>query len=465
MWCAYGIHVSRGIPTVSVPHPIAPGKTLYFLADVPHAIKNLKEALVKGDIVYGEKIISINPIAHLIRLDQKRDIKLAPKLKNSDIAGGHFSKMKVSSAMHVFSNSVAAGLKFMVENSLIRETSSLQALDTAWFISLMNQWFDIMSSRSIKMALSKSDISAYNNARALLQHVITIFSDLSIGDGRWKPVQSAIIMSTSSVLALSDDILSGNLDFLMTSRLTQDCLENLFSSIRVKSPAPSPVEFRNSLKIVTVAQFLKAATTSSYDVDESEYLVNYLEPCPKPDSDTALAECPEEVVLIDTYDLQALDVVDLNSLYYLVGWSLKAVTDCSTCVHSLSVETPEVELAHASQLTCAKEYKLSALRHPKKRLFDMFIDVERMFRSWRSALCEVDDVFKFVMSKIRPITLPFEHMFLACHTHDGKTKIITKFITLRIHIACSILTQEMSHMTAGFMGSKSMAMRHVVKKL
>ena len=42
----------------------------------------------------------------------------------SDIKPGHFDKMKVSGAMHAFSNSMADRLKFMVESKCIRLQST-----------------------------------------------------------------------------------------------------------------------------------------------------------------------------------------------------------------------------------------------------------------------------------------------------------------------------------------------------
>ena len=44
----------------------------------------------------------------------------------------------------------------------------------------------------------------------------------------------------------------------MTGRLTQDCVENLFSCIRGKGDAhPSPVHFRHNLKILNCSTMLR----------------------------------------------------------------------------------------------------------------------------------------------------------------------------------------------------------------
>lgn len=102
---------------VSTPHPWAEDRKLYFMADVPHLIKNLKAALCRGDIKYKEMSFSIQPaVKALAEYDQSRDFKQAPKLQLSDIQAGHFAKMKVSGAIHLFSNSVACGISHMIDN-------------------------------------------------------------------------------------------------------------------------------------------------------------------------------------------------------------------------------------------------------------------------------------------------------------------------------------------------------------
>ena len=79
--------------------------------------------------------------------------EIAPDLKLSDVETGHFQKMKVINTMHVFGNSVASAITFMVENNMINKSVRNSAVDTTWFINKMNRWFDLLSSRTPAMAL------------------------------------------------------------------------------------------------------------------------------------------------------------------------------------------------------------------------------------------------------------------------------------------------------------------------
>ena len=119
----------------------------------------------------------------------------------------------------------------------------------------------------------------YKEAVIFSHSVIDLFKNLKIGErGDWKPVQTRIIMSTTSVLEIQDELLNAGYKFLLTSRITQDCLENLFSMVRLKNPIPSPLAFKYALKIISVSQFMKSlATQGSYQEDDREFAIDFID--------------------------------------------------------------------------------------------------------------------------------------------------------------------------------------------
>lgn len=58
---------------------------------------------------------------------------------------------------------------------------------------------------------------------------------MKIGKGDWKPCQTGVILTTTSVLSLAEELLDAGHTYLLTGRLTQDCLENLFSVVRLRT--------------------------------------------------------------------------------------------------------------------------------------------------------------------------------------------------------------------------------------
>ncbi|KAH7974720.1 hypothetical protein HPB49_018445 [Dermacentor silvarum] len=53
LWKLFGISVGKhSRPTTSCPHPCDPQRKLWFMADVPHLLKNLRNHLTKGQLIY-----------------------------------------------------------------------------------------------------------------------------------------------------------------------------------------------------------------------------------------------------------------------------------------------------------------------------------------------------------------------------------------------------------------------------
>ena len=72
------------------------------------------------------------------------------------------------------------------------------------------------------------------------------------------PFQKGILISSKSLLALFDDLREKRgLEFLLTSHLNQDCLENFFSRVRAlggTNTHPTTVQFIHRLKHLIVGK-------------------------------------------------------------------------------------------------------------------------------------------------------------------------------------------------------------------
>ena len=100
-----------------------------------------------------------------------------------------------------------------------------------------------------------------------------------IGEKRvWNPVQSGMQLSTTVTLELSELLMNRyKLQYFLTSRLSQDSVENLFSKARSRGVMrPTCTVFRQALRITTVAQFPRVPKASSYEEDGCSYLFDYL---------------------------------------------------------------------------------------------------------------------------------------------------------------------------------------------
>lgn len=202
-----------------------------------------------------------------------------------------------------------------------------------------------MSSRHPVLALSKVQPEKYAEAVNFLRGIIRVFQTIKIGRrADWKPIQTGVILSTCSVLDIAEELLDTGNKFLLTSRLTQDCLENLFSLVRIRKPVPTPLEFKYALKMIRTAQFFTLPRTGSYEEDEGEFLADYFNHEPILPSDSTATD----INFLDDND-QELSVVEQDSLYNLIGYCIHSIRNTEkTCEKCLQEVTASPTSTHYS---------------------------------------------------------------------------------------------------------------------
>lgn len=99
-------------------------RKLFFLADGPRFLKNLKNSLLNNKVFkIPEEIIRDNNInfsyvkcdhlKELLQMQENITFKLTHKLQSHDLKNGRFSKIKVNKAKHILSREVSSSLKFL----------------------------------------------------------------------------------------------------------------------------------------------------------------------------------------------------------------------------------------------------------------------------------------------------------------------------------------------------------------
>ena len=472
MWSGIGLATNRYFNITSITHPQDGSKRLYFLADVPHIIKNLKSSLINGNDFHlpkevaathnlSSRVVSVKPLHDLADFQKVLPIKLAPNLTKEKLLSNHFNKMKVSHALNVFSKSAASGIRYLVE----KEGRSKDYLTTAWFVEQTNHWFDLMSSRHPVLALSQKKIEKYDEAVQFLKSFIRIFSELRIGQkGTWKPVQTGVIMSTTSVLQLQDELLSSGLPYLLTSRLTQDCLENLFSLVRLKNPVPSPMGFKEALKAICVGQFLKSPNCNeSYDNDDREFAADLLL-----SKKVNIPPSTPELNRIEFGVGKEMSDAERNGHFHILGFLVHSLKKnekiCATCLEEL--ESRQEEPSDIGTLTQLKEYTPGALVKVSQKVVDMMVKVELMFRGVDDkVLLSTKGVKSNLIEKANSLTQTTT--FPPCH--DVKSLLLSKYIDFRLDKYCKnqVMKEKSKYLDKRRTerSSRSMAMRDLVKKV
>lgn len=377
LWRSWNIHAGRYSQVKSsIQHPLKPNQKVYIFADVPHLFKNIKSMLITNKVIElpvdiveqyhlpTNKVLASH-FSDLLQHQSKNIFKLAPKLSEEDLLPTHFSKMKVSTSTNVVSHSVSSALKFLAE-----ELNKPEFLTTAWFLDQVEKWFYIMTSRHPSCALSKFNIEVYNDTIKFLEDFIILFTKLEVGPKKvWKPSQTGAIISTSSILQLQSFLL-GNKDykFLLTSRFSQDCLENLFCILRSKQIVPNALQVKNNLKLICVSQYLKSASNSSYDNDEREFLSGFLDSLANKSEtiyDEAVLSCDAELSIFN------LNYSEMNSLYNICGYILKSIfkttKTCAYCRNAAGSKQPVYK--KFTKLSLIKRFKEESLFFATEEVF------------------------------------------------------------------------------------------------
>ena len=133
-------------------------------------------------------------------------------------------------------------------------------------------------------------------------------------------------------------------------------------------------------KLISVAQFLKCSNASNYNVDDRDFLADFLD---KPNVEVN-DDSENETDELDFFSKDnSIDQAELSSLYYVAGYCIKKVkksnTHCTLCLqtveHNQSTQTDQ-----SQRLVQLKEYKANCLVFCTDSCISLFENVENIFR-------------------------------------------------------------------------------------
>ena len=443
MWKTVGVFSRRNSTSNYIQHPCTSTATdrLYFMADTPHLLKNLRNCLLTQMIVLPPSTVvkaglphnqvSMEHVRQLVDLQDDMQLKVAPKLTKAHVAPGQYQKMRVNMAAAVLSHSTASALRFCASTNLL----SQDVLATAWFLDLANRWFDAMNARLIKASLFTT---SQQKLGALHDFVEVICNVKFTGRDSWKPVQSGIQLSTASVLDLYNDLVcTGRYKYLMTGRLTQDCVENLFSCIRGRGDThPSPVQFRHNLRIVSLSQFMHIDTGSSYDADDSCYFLQFLKTS---SLSTACREDDQVFVEQEILGSSSVNICDLEAkvCYLLAGWSVHKQKDkVRQCTDCMAVICGSAEEAPSEFADLLEEKTYGGLTYPSTLVWCAVQTAESVFRSRQADIMSSSDIESSLLTS-------FSNCFTVSglpDCHSTLSDVVARYFRLRIHVFGKWLT-------------------------
>ena len=239
-----------------VQNPTDPSRKLFLNPDQTHTIKLLRNHMLdKGFTLKDDDNQTVTlgkeDFEKLILVDGK-EYKLAPKLNYSthiDVKG--IARQRVRPALQLCSETVAKAFLFHFGQKYAIQSK---------FIQLVNDWFDVENSSSKYHSNPNRCGFGVNLEKQveILESMIEAMENLRFTNNINKtsklPFQKGIQISCKTLLGLHNELKNQHLEYIMTARLNQDCLENLFSQLRYigHTSHPSPVQAIQKLKMILV---------------------------------------------------------------------------------------------------------------------------------------------------------------------------------------------------------------------
>ena len=366
--------------------------------------------------------------------------------------------MKVKLATQVLSHTVQAAIFTSICSGLL----PLEARHTAEFIGNMDRLFDSFNSDSLRSPkLFKRPLKVDSVHFDFLREMYELFNNISIPDlKKPPPCLAGWQLTIKSLLLLWNDLKDlPCVKYLLTRRLSQDCLENMFSIVRQKGgfrDNPTPKQFGDTFKQMIVKSCLTNCESSNCQSDTGEILLNVMS-CAKKvcheqtesskanslpliESESPVVETDIELPA-DTLLKQSTDsLAEQNALYYVAGFVCRKYLENHSCDVCRNLLVDELHEYNGDLTKCYMFMK--AYDNSKSDFGGLYLPTDK-FLLYLS-MCE--DVFansfveimhqsKVKMRMFNSISKLVDGTWFtennACSSN--LTVIVSKFLSLRIH--------------------------------
>lgn len=270
--------------TVNNPYFVFNSKKVFVLYDPPHLIKSFRNALLTNNIKTSDGEVSWSVYQELHNLDCSNIVKMCPKLTEKHLNPNQFEKMRVKYATQIFSRSVAGAIQTCVDLSHFKNNSKAIIHSIKIFTEKIDRLFDCLNSRvrddkNIYKSSIKRDGNNY--VTDYLKEMIAYINSFSLKIPKRNYCFEGMILTINAVLQLRDEMFNSNetVQFLLTNKLNQDPIENLFGQIRAKggnNKNPSVFEFNYIVaRLMSMKILSPFSQTGNCENDDEDLLLDW----------------------------------------------------------------------------------------------------------------------------------------------------------------------------------------------
>ncbi|KAF0297805.1 Transposable element P transposase [Amphibalanus amphitrite] len=263
LWRALGVSYDG---ETSIANPAAADRRVWFFADVPHCLKNLRNHILDDGLYLGcggdrgDPVVDSDLMEELAREVSATEFTVNRKLTALHVHAAKGDRQRVYLAAQLLSETVAKSIPEVFEGQE----------KAAEVINIIDSGFDVLNSRRryadkpLRCGLGVHLTEQLAALRKLEELLLTA----RFGSRKTLlPFQQGFLLSIRSTLALYKEMEKvDGFQFLQTALLNQDALESLFSSVRTKFGSnlnPTPTELLYRLRLLLIGASPAAARQTS----------------------------------------------------------------------------------------------------------------------------------------------------------------------------------------------------------
>ncbi|CAI6345839.1 unnamed protein product [Macrosiphum euphorbiae] len=414
-------------------------ENVFFMHDSPHLLKSVRNNFKKYTFENANELYSWRDIEDFYKVDCNNKPRLARKLKKSNLDLPPFSPMRVCLATQTLSNSVSAGILTLVSFNKL----SARAAYTAKFVKFFNDLFDVFNSIKLNEPIVlKRPLTKNSLHWDFFKKALKFLSELKINNKRgslppciigW---QENIIFVQMLFKELNEKY---GIEYLLMRRLTQDCIESLFSVLRAKGGnnlTPDASKIQSAIRMNMCNMLISPSNNANCEKDASEFLAL------SKDIKTSIITLDrsynesEEIENIDDYyssmNIEYILMKDetANSVAYVTGWVCSQL-DHKPCIEKLATKDTNKKFDLDNTHIGIKEYDGCSLLYPLAKTLEFTKNVSALFHANIENLilkkkCNLKKDLKLIISHICK-----RYSLSICE--DCNSKFLDKFLNVSIN--------------------------------
>jgi len=288
---------------------IPSGRKIVCVPDAPHLLKLTRNWLLDKGFYINDKVINKEPLEALVTM-MSTELSVCHKLSSDHLTCEGPQRQKVKLATQLLSHTTATALKHYkpIQNIKLND-------DTANFIELINNWFDLanVSHPNNNHTPFKAPYGTFIVEQdSLFDEVYgTIFTMRCKGKNSLQIFQKGILMFINGTRYLLKILKEYGLNYLLTSKINQDALENLFSQVRSRgglNDHPTPLNALYRLRMIVLGKNPGITCNSNTcDKNNEEFLLSKI----LKDADITIND--DEKCVSDTIDSSDDDTLNTSN--------------------------------------------------------------------------------------------------------------------------------------------------------